>query len=137
MIVDQRGAGFSRLAGLAVDIGAFEAGDRDDDGVVDANDNCPDHVNSDQADNDEDLLGDVCDADDDNDGVSDLADNCPLNSNPLQEDFDEDGIGDACDAQTGPPRRKEQCKDEGWARFDFPRVFKNQGDCIQFANTGK
>ena len=137
LVIDQRGAGFSRLAALAVDIGAFEAGDRDDDGVVDVNDNCPDHVNSNQADNDEDLLGDVCDADDDNDGVSDLADNCPLNSNPLQEDFDEDGIGDACDAQTGPPRRKEQCKDEGWRRFDFPRVFKNQGDCIQFVNTGK
>jgi len=32
---------------------------------------------------------------------------------------------------------KEQCKNDGWMRFDFPRTFKNQGDCIQFINTGK
>jgi hypothetical protein len=53
------------------------------------------------------------------------------------EDFDEDGVGDACDDQTGLPLRKEQCKTEGWQRFDFPRTFKNQGDCLQFVNTGK
>ena len=36
----------------------------------------------------------------------------------------------------GPPTGRDQCKDEGWTRFDFPRVFSNQGDCIQFVNTG-
>ncbi|HET6597660.1 MAG TPA: hypothetical protein VFG81_18695 [Anaerolineales bacterium] len=37
----------------------------------------------------------------------------------------------------GPPTSKEQCKNGGWMTFNFPRAFKNQGDCIQFVNTGK
>jgi N-acetylneuraminic acid mutarotase len=37
----------------------------------------------------------------------------------------------------GPPNSKDQCKDGGWQKFDTPRKFKNQGDCIQFVNTGK
>ncbi len=39
--------------------------------------------------------------------------------------------------QIGPPTNKDQCKNGGWQRFNFPRTFKNQGDCIQFVNTGK
>jgi predicted outer membrane repeat protein len=137
LTADQRGTGFPRRVAGAVDIGAFEAEDADSDSVVDVNDNCPDTANSDQADHDADGIGDVCDADDDNDGVPDTSDSCRLTFNPQQEDFDEDGIGDVCDSQTGPPRRKDQCKDDGWMRFDFPRLFKNQGDCVQFVNTGK
>ena len=37
----------------------------------------------------------------------------------------------------GPPRNKDQCKNGGWRAFDTPRKFGNQGDCIQFVNTGK
>jgi hypothetical protein len=37
----------------------------------------------------------------------------------------------------GPPTDKKQCKKGGWSEFDFPKAFKNQGDCIQFVNTGK
>jgi hypothetical protein len=37
----------------------------------------------------------------------------------------------------GPPTNKDQCKNGGWQSFDTPRRFKNQGDCIQFVNTGK
>jgi hypothetical protein len=37
----------------------------------------------------------------------------------------------------GGPITKDECKDGGWESFDFPRTFKNQGDCIQFVNTGK
>jgi uncharacterized delta-60 repeat protein len=37
----------------------------------------------------------------------------------------------------GPPTNKEECKDDGWRTFNLPRAFKNQGDCIQFVNTGK
>jgi probable HAF family extracellular repeat protein len=35
------------------------------------------------------------------------------------------------------PTNKSQCKNGGWMKFDVPRRFKNQGDCIQFVNTGK
>lgn len=88
-------------------------------------------------DTDGDGRADCVDPDDDNDNVPDTRDNCPLVANPNQADFDRDGRGDACDPQTGPPRDKEQCKNGGWMRFDFPRTFKNEGDCIQFVSTGK
>lgn len=54
-------------------------------------------------------------------------------------DFDKDGTVDssACDTKIGPPTTKEQCKNGGWMNFTFPRAFKNEGDCIQFFNTGK
>jgi hypothetical protein len=35
------------------------------------------------------------------------------------------------------PKDKDECKKGGWQIFQFPRKFKNQGDCIQFVNTGK
>ena len=35
------------------------------------------------------------------------------------------------------PTSKDQCKNGGWQNFTFPHPFKNQGDCIQFVNTGK
>ncbi len=37
----------------------------------------------------------------------------------------------------GPPTTKGQCENGGWQTFNSPRPFKNQGDCIQFVNTGK
>jgi len=45
------------------------------------------------------------------------------------------GVGDI--AFTPLPTSKDQCKDDGWQRFNFPFSFKNQGDCIQLINTGK
>ena len=72
--------------------------DGDGDGINDDVDNCPNTANSDQADNDGDGMGDVCDDDDDNDGVLDVNDNCPLTANAGQEDYDGDGLGDICDA---------------------------------------
>jgi hypothetical protein len=35
------------------------------------------------------------------------------------------------------PTSKDQCKNGGWASFTSPHPFKNQGDCIQYVNTGK
>jgi hypothetical protein len=45
------------------------------------------------------------------------------------------GVGDL--DFTPQPTSKDQCKSGGWSRFNFPFRFKNQGDCIQFVNTGK
>jgi hypothetical protein len=39
--------------------------------------------------------------------------------------------------QVGPPANANQCKNGGWKTFNTPHTFKNQGDCIQAANTGK
>ena len=146
--------------------GAGDACDPDDDndGVADAADNCPLTANADQANNDGDALGDACDPDDDNDGVPDGPDNCDFVANPTQADFDGDGIGDACDADDDgdgvgdnadacpgtPPGTvvnasgcplaidKEQCKNGGWMnlRRADNTPFNNQGDCIQYVNTG-
>ncbi len=58
--------------------------DADDDGVADADDNCPGIADPAQADGDGDDVGDVCD-------------NCPEIANPDQRDLDRDLAGDACD----------------------------------------
>ena len=72
--------------------------DDDNDGVIDAVDNCPLVKNPDQGDADGDQIGNACEEDDDDDGIMDGADNCPLVANPGQADQDGDGIGDTCDA---------------------------------------
>ena len=109
--------------------------DDDNDSIEDAADNCPFASNADQLDSDGDLLGNACDADDDADGVLDDDDNCPLVGNFDQADFDRDGLGDACDALTGPPQDMNQCKNGGWARFNEPRTFLNQGLCVCYVMT--
>ncbi len=80
--------------------------DTDNDGVLDRTDNCPAIANGDQADADEDGIGDVCDAtplpDADGDSISDDRDNCPTVSNTNQADADGDGIGDVCDGTPIP-----------------------------------
>jgi len=71
--------------------------DQDEDGICDVDDNCPEISNADQADADNDGIGDVCDNDDDNDGILDGSDNCQFIANPGQGDNDSDGMGDVCD----------------------------------------
>ncbi len=76
--------------------------DTDGDGITDADDNCPDVANPDQADADGDGEGDACElldppSDRDGDGIPDADDNCPDIANPDQLDSDGDGPGDACD----------------------------------------
>jgi len=79
-------------------------GDRDGDGVLDVDDNCPFVANTDQVDQNADGIGDVCDdnTDVDGDGVPDNVDNCRWVANPDQANTSIEGvvcdtIGDACD----------------------------------------
>jgi hypothetical protein len=72
--------------------------DKDGDGITDEQDNCPVILNGDQADSDQDGIGDACDSDVDGDGVDDTADNCSGVPNAAQADLDEDQIGDVCDS---------------------------------------
>jgi hypothetical protein len=32
----------------------------------------------------------------------------------------------------GPPSKVSECMSDGWAMFDFPTTFANQGDCVQY-----
>ena len=72
--------------------------DVDRDRIADASDNCVNAANHDQANNDGDTLGDVCDPDDDNDAIGDPADNCVFVPNSDQANNDGDALGDACDS---------------------------------------
>jgi cysteine-rich repeat protein len=84
--------------------------DTDGDGKVDPVDNCPTVANSNQANTDGDLLGNVCDPcpsdpgnDSDSDGICYASDNCRTTYNPTQSDVDGDGVGDACDGMDDSP----------------------------------
>ncbi len=35
----------------------------------------------------------------------------------------------------GPPKGKDACKSGGWRDFNFPRRFKNQGDCVSYVSS--
>ena len=90
-------------------------GDRDGDAVHDSVDNCPQHFNPDQADEDMDGIGDVCDGfnDGDEDGVGDDDDNCPQIANAAQVDRDDDGVGDQCDNCPTVPNADQRDTREG------------------------
>lgn len=67
--------------------------DQDGDCIVNTSDNCPNAANPDQADNDGDHFGNVCDNDDDNDSLQD-AEEGPNNCDPFVKDTDGDGLND-------------------------------------------
>ncbi|MEM9596037.1 MAG: SdrD B-like domain-containing protein [Acidobacteriota bacterium] len=99
--------GVPNLTSDACDAGAFEAQDRDGDGVTDVPDLCPNDPDPDQSDSDGDHVGDACDAcdgddgagDSDGDGVCDDRDSCPGFDDLL--DGDGDGVADGCDQCIG------------------------------------
>ena len=86
--------------------------DRDNDGILDSNDNCPSRWNVQQSDADNDQIGDVCDTDIDGDGVTnsiplDLShssniDMCPFTAANSSKDTDGDGCDDDSDADGIP-----------------------------------
>jgi hypothetical protein len=105
------------------------ANDSDGDGVCGNVDNCPTVFNPGQQNFDGDSQGDACDNDDDNDGVPDSQDACP--NTPLGTPVSDTGCPKAVTAN--------QCKNGGWQTLQRQNgtTFKNQGDCIQYVNTGK
>ncbi|MFN3202019.1 MAG: thrombospondin type 3 repeat-containing protein [Bradymonadia bacterium] len=114
-VLDMGGAGGLGGAGGMAGMGGMGGmggiveppGDRDNDGITDDVDVCPDIPDPYQVDQDGDGIGELCDdcpqvanpppGDDDGDGLVDACDNCPGLPNPDQADVDEDGIGDVCD----------------------------------------
>ncbi|WP_437840654.1 DNRLRE domain-containing protein [Sorangium sp. So ce1153] len=91
--------------GYHVGLSSIGRPDGDRDGIPEGPglgcDNCPGRSNPDQADQDENGVGDACDAcargDHDRDAVCDEVDNCRDARNPDQADSDGDGLGDVCD----------------------------------------
>jgi Zn-dependent metalloprotease len=77
---------------------ANDQDDYDADGAGDDCDNCFSTPNPSQGDADGDSYGDACDPDDDNDGLADPDDNCPQEFNPRQIDNDGNNVGMWCDA---------------------------------------
>jgi len=76
--------------------------DSDGDGINDSEDNCDDVVNEDQADLDEDLIGDACDPDVDGDNYDGDVDDCDdtnPNINPAIDELCADSIDNDCDGE--------------------------------------
>ena len=75
--------------------------DRDEDNVLDGDDNCPAIANPGQEDDNNNDIGNVCElvanGDTDSDGVPNITDNCPTIANTNQLNNDVDSAGDACD----------------------------------------
>lgn len=89
--------------------------DVDLDGIRDTEDNCPHDPNADQADDNENGIGNACEADVDRDGIGDSDDNCPRDVNADQVDLDQDGIGNLCDSDRDGdafPNDTDPCPDE-------------------------
>ena len=100
--------------------------DIDQDGVIDSLDNCVQIHNPQQADFDNDGLGDVCDIDDDNDGVDDIHDCDPFNAQITAGTFwfyDQDGDG------WGNPNGMMSCTHPG------PGYTDKVGDCNDLDST--
>lgn len=114
--------------------------DLDEDGILNENDNCIGVPNPDQADGDNDGVGDACEifdeTDTDADSVPDRADNCPADPNPDQLDSDVDGNGDVCDEspegeETDEPDEPDL---ESTGDADFDGIPDEEDNCPLNAN---
>ncbi len=115
--------------------GRPECDDRDGDGVNNVGtgtlDNCPDTANANQADWNNNGVGDVCD-DYDGDSWYDSSDNCSEIYNPQQEDSDHDGLGNACDSDNngychGTPSDYYNCSNQAESSCNSNCVWSSGG----------
>lgn len=100
--------------------------DSDGDGVADELDNCPFISNANQADFDNDKIGDVCDDDDDNDGVKDNVDCNPKNSAIAYKP------GDSCNDNnpiTANDRINASCQCVGNSDLDADGILNDKDLC--------
>ena len=113
-VVSRKGDDDNALNAGAVYIFSGMTTDSDGDGLLDVADNCIDVINVDQANFDNDGLGNLCDTDDDNDGVLDADDYFPFDASE-SADYDGDKIGDNIDPDAdndGLPDLLEEYYDE-------------------------
>jgi hypothetical protein len=63
----------------------------------------------------------------------------PNNPNAVGGDGTDAGAFEVQGECPNPPANENQCKNNGWLTVSRPdgTTFKNQGDCIQYVNTGK
>ncbi|MDR0993911.1 MAG: thrombospondin type 3 repeat-containing protein, partial [Verrucomicrobiota bacterium] len=99
----------------------LERVDRDDDGLLDDEDNCPFAYNPTQSDIDRDGYGDACDPDMDGDDIPNDLDNCPYDFNPMQVDADGNGVGDVCDPAQDPENDAPLSLETLWVTFESVR----------------
>ena len=108
--------------------------DTDNDGVADPFDNCPNIPNSNQADSDENGVGDACNDTEDRDGDdwADTLDNCPDDFDVTQLDSDDDLLGDVCDPfPFDPDNEQAQCEADLAGRdSDLNACSSDLGQCI-------
>ena len=103
----------------------FDAGDEDEDGVINLNDAFPLDV-SESVDTDFDGIGDNEDTDDDNDTVDDLFDSFPLDATEWS-DSDNDGVGDNSDVFPNDPNEAYDYDEDG--------IGDNADNCMLVANS--
>ena len=119
----QQATGYDR-AGYILRIGS----DADQDSHSKRLDNCPENANTNQADYDSDLDGDVCDIDDDNDGINDNIDTqCPFSTPlPFVSTLNNDHDGDGCaDDSEDADDDNDGFSDLFEADYDCPKGFTN------------
>lgn len=112
--------------------------DLDGDGIPDTSDNCPNTPNANQANNDGDAFGDVCDPDDDNDGMSDTFENMngldPFDPNDADEDADNDGLSNLGEANAGTDPNAPDSDNDGLGDNIDAEPTAVSNACIQDGN---
>ncbi len=114
--------------------------DFDGDGVSCPDDNCPADFNPDQADGDDDAVGDACDnCPNDPNGPNEDCDGDPATPDEQCDDGDNDGFGDVCDPCPDDP--DNACQEEGRVlineiMYDPSAVSDSVGEWIELVNLG-